>query len=84
MCFLFSERKSRFLSLLWYTTKSNFSKLVFLFAAFVPDLADSITDAIYFGTIEKRKSLITIPSGVFYAMATFLFIGKTRIFRDFS
>ena len=75
-CFFFCETNYQFVSMLWRTTRSKLYKSAFLFAAFIPDLADSITDAIYFGTMEKRKSLVTIPSAVFYAMTVFLFIGR--------
>ena len=40
----------------------------------MPELTDSITDAIYFAGIERRKSLVTIENSVLYAMSVFLFI----------
>ena len=75
LCVFVVEKECDFIKTVWRTTTSKLSKVCFLFAWFVPELADSVSDAVYFGTIENRKSLVTVPIAVFYTMVVFLFTG---------
>ena len=78
-CFYLYERKYKFIQTVYYKTRLKFFAFIFLTGSFVPELTDSITDAVYFASIERRKSMVTIPSEVLYAMAVFLFIGKFHL-----
>ena len=77
-CFLLYEKKYQFIQTVYYKTPLKFFAFIFLTGSFVSELTDSITDAIYFASIERRKSLITIENTVLYAMSVFLFIAIVK------